>query len=280
MSTAMGLVKDKPVELYQKIAPDLPSVKADPIKVRQVILNLISNAAKFTDEGSIIVKASQQIGPDGAPEIKVCVTDTGQGISPEDQKKLFQPFSQVDASPTRKTSGSGLGLSICRALVEMHGGKIGLESEPGKGSSFYFTLPLLDDAFIQEKLSSTSNTSSRIVLAVDTNRKVLDFYARHLQGHDFEVIPLTDPSRALEQARENQPFAITLDVQWPGHDGWQVLKTLKTDPATGHIPVIVCSMLEEKDKGLSLGASAYLTKPILGEDLANALNRLNGEKSA
>jgi signal transduction histidine kinase/CheY-like chemotaxis protein/PAS domain-containing protein len=280
MSTAMGLVKDKPIELYQKIAPDLPSVKADPIKVRQVILNLISNAAKFTDEGSIIVKANQQIGSAGAPEIKVCVTDTGQGISPDDQRKLFQPFSQVDASPTRKTSGSGLGLSICRALVEMHGGQIGLESEPGKGSSFYFTLPLLDDTFIQEKLSSNSSASRKIVLAVDTNRKVLDFYIRHLQGHDFEVIPLTDPARALEQARENQPFAVTLDVQWPGQDGWQVLKEIKNDPATRHIPVIVCTMLEEKEKGLSLGASEYLTKPILGEDLAGVLNRLTSENPA
>jgi signal transduction histidine kinase/CheY-like chemotaxis protein/PAS domain-containing protein len=277
MTTAMGLVKDKPVELYQKIASDLPSVKADPIKVRQVILNLISNAAKFTDEGSIIVKANQQIGPDGAPEIKICVTDTGQGISPEDQKKLFQPFSQVDASPTRKTSGSGLGLSICRALVEMHGGQIGLESEPGKGSSFYFTLPLLDDAFIQEKLASNANPSRKLVLAVDTNRKVLEFYARHLQSHDFEVIPLTDPAQALAQARENQPSAITLDVQWPGQDGWQVLKEIKNDPATQHIPVIVCSMLEEKEKGLSLGASEYLTKPILGEDLAGVLSRLTSQ---
>jgi signal transduction histidine kinase/CheY-like chemotaxis protein/PAS domain-containing protein len=278
MSTAMGLVKDKPIELYQKIAPDLPVVKADPTKVRQVILNLIANAAKFTDEGSIIVKASQQTKLDGTPEIKVCVTDTGQGISPEDQEKLFQPFSQVDASPTRKTSGSGLGLSICRALVEMHGGEIGLESEFGKGSSFYFTLPLLNDAFIHEKLSSNSKISTKTVLAVDTNRKVLDFYQRHLQNHGFEVIPLTDPSQTLDQAQENRPIAITLDIQWPGHDGWQVLKTLKNDPSTRHIPVIVCSMLEEKDKGIALGASEYLTKPILGEDLAGVLNRICGEK--
>lgn len=277
MSTAMGLVKDKPIELYQKIAADLPVIKADPIKVRQVILNLIANAAKFTDEGSIIVKASQQTDPHGAPEIRVCVTDTGRGISPEDQEKLFQPFSQVDASPTRKTSGSGLGLSICRALVEMHGGEIGLESEFGKGSTFYFTLPVLNDAFVHEKLSSNSKISTKMVLAIDTNRKVLDFYGRHLQDHGFEVIPLTDPSRALDQARENRPIAITLDIQWPGHDGWQVLKALKNDPSTKHIPVIVCSMSEEKEKGIGLGASEYLTKPILGEDLAAVLNRLYDE---
>ena len=277
MSTAMGLVKDKPIELYQKLAPDLPIVKADPTKVRQVILNLIANAAKFTDEGSIIVKANQQTNSNGVPEIKVCVTDTGQGISPEDQKKLFQPFSQVDASPTRKTSGSGLGLSICRALVEMHGGEIGLESEFGKGSTFYFTLPLLNDALIREKLSSNSIISAKIVVAIDTNRKVLDFYQRHLQNHGFEVIPLTDPSQALDQARENRPVAITLDVQWPGHDGWQVLEALKNDPSTKHIPVIVCSMLEEKEKGMALGASEYLAKPILGEDLTAVLNRLCDE---
>jgi signal transduction histidine kinase len=142
LSTASGLVKDKPIEIICEIAPKLPPVKADPLKIRQVLLNLISNAAKFTDEGSITIKAEKITGKSGDAYIQVSVSDTGQGISSEDQKKLFLPFSQVDASPTRKTGGSGLGLSICRHLIEMHHGQIGVHSQVGLGSTFYFTLPI------------------------------------------------------------------------------------------------------------------------------------------
>ena len=141
LSTASGLVKDKPIEIACEIMPKLPTVRADPLKIRQVLLNLISNAAKFTDQGSITIKAEAVSGESGDSYVKVSVIDTGQGISIEDQKKLFLPFSQVDASPTRKTGGSGLGLSICRHLIEMHNGQINVQSEAGRGSTFYFTIP-------------------------------------------------------------------------------------------------------------------------------------------
>jgi signal transduction histidine kinase len=141
MSTASGLVKDKPVEIFCEIAPKLPAVKADPLKIRQVLLNLISNAAKFTDQGSITIKAEAISGDNDDSYVMVSVVDTGHGIAIEDQKKLFLPFSQVDASPTRKTGGSGLGLSICRHLIEMHNGQIDVQSEVGQGSTFYFTIP-------------------------------------------------------------------------------------------------------------------------------------------
>mgnify|MGYP005838512055 CR=1 FL=1 len=142
MATTKGLVKDKPIEIIIQIQPDLPSIRADPLKIRQVLLNLISNAAKFTEQGSITLKAEYILNDHQQPQIKVSVTDTGAGIAKEDQKKLFLPFSQVDASPSRKTGGSGLGLSICRHLIEMHNGSIGVESEIGKGSTFYFFLPV------------------------------------------------------------------------------------------------------------------------------------------
>jgi signal transduction histidine kinase len=141
MSTAIGLIKDKPIELVTDLPDDLPPIQGDSIRIRQVLLNLLSNAAKFTDRGQIGVSA-RLINQDEKPQILVAVFDTGPGIEPEDQEKLFEPFSQVDASPTRKTGGTGLGLSICRHLVELHGGRIWVESTPGEGSTFVFTLPL------------------------------------------------------------------------------------------------------------------------------------------
>ena len=142
MSTTIGLVKDRPIELQQDVEPDLPLVRIDSMKIRQVLINLLSNAAKFTEQGSITLRAVAQISPDRQPEVLVSVIDTGPGIAPKDQLKLFQPFSQVDGSLTRKTGGSGLGLSICQHLVRMHGGRIGLHSQVGEGSTFYFSIPL------------------------------------------------------------------------------------------------------------------------------------------
>ncbi len=146
MSTGQGLVKDKPIQLIRKIDTDLPSVRADAMRVRQVLLNLLSNAAKFTEEGEIIVEAHSQPNAYGISEVYVSVADTGPGISPEDQAKLFQAFSQVDDSPTRKTGGSGLGLAISQQLIQLHGGRIGVHSELGRGSTFFFTLPVFRGA--------------------------------------------------------------------------------------------------------------------------------------
>ncbi|MBA4380339.1 MAG: hypothetical protein C0393_06645 [Anaerolinea sp.] len=140
--TVTGLTQDKPIELEQIIAADIPSIPADAMRLRQVLLNLLSNAVKFAGKGKITIHAGVGNSPQGQPEVIIKVSDTGPGITPENQKKLFQPFSQVDASPTRKTGGSGLGLSIARRLVEMHNGRIGVQSTVGKGSTFFFTLPI------------------------------------------------------------------------------------------------------------------------------------------
>lgn len=148
-STAKGLVKEKPIQLIQRVPADMPTVRGDTMRVRQVLLNLISNAAKFTDEGSITVEARVQTSHTGKLEALISVTDTGPGISPEGQEKLFKAFSQVDGSATRKTGGSGLGLSICQNLVQLHGGRINVHSVEGKGSTFWFTLPLFHQA-VQE----------------------------------------------------------------------------------------------------------------------------------
>ncbi|GAB4541131.1 MAG: hypothetical protein Fur002_09040 [Anaerolineales bacterium] len=272
LSTMSGLVKDKPVQLKAEIEPDLPTVRADTIRIRQVMINLLSNAAKFTDEGVIIVRVNTQPGETRRREMRVSVIDSGPGISSEDQKKLFQAFSQVDDSPTRKTGGTGLGLSICLELVKMHGGKIWVESEVGKGSTFSFTLPLF-----HKKDEEASVNTQKTILAIDDDLQVISLYERYLQPQGYQVVALSEPARALERAKLLKPFAITLDIMMPGIDGWQVMDKLKSDPETRNIPVIVCSILDDFDKGFSLGASDYLVKPILEDDLVNALDRLNAD---
>jgi GAF domain-containing protein/DNA-binding response OmpR family regulator len=273
MSTAVGLTKDKPIKLERSIPDNLPQVRADPTRIRQVLINFLSNAAKFTDEGTIRISANVQIGIYGKPEVRVSVTDSGPGISKEDQANLFQPFSQVDASPTRKVGGTGLGLSISRMLIELHKGRIGVESDTGQGSTFYFTLPL---PYIEPEIE---DGYSRDVLVIDDDAQIIKLYERYLQETGYRVIPLMDPFQAVAAARELKPYAITLDVMMPGRDGWQVLEELKADPETRQIPVIICSIVEDQEKGFNLGAVDYLSKPILMEDLVNSLNRLNSDGS-
>jgi len=264
-STARGLVKDKPVQLIVDLEENLPVIQADTTRVRQILLNLISNAAKFTDQGSITISARQRTNKDGKPELYLAVTDTGSGISQKDQEKLFIPFSQVDGSPTRKVGGTGLGLSITRMLVELHGGEIGVISAEGRGSTFWFTLPVPE--------TSKSTEAHLTVLAIDDDPQVIKLYERYLNDANYQVVAVTDPSLALEQAREVQPFVITLDIMMPDTDGWQLLKDLKSDPTIGHIPVIICSLLEEPAKGIELGAASYLVKPILEDELVQTISQ-------
>jgi CheY-like chemotaxis protein len=202
------------------------------------------------------------------------VIDTGPGISPEDQKKLFQAFSQVDSSATRKTGGTGLGLSICKRLVELHGGKIGVHSTIGKGSTFYFTIPLF-----KTPIPITQEGGERIILCIDDDAQIVSLYERYLKPKGFQVIPITNAATAKDAVKRIKPYAITLDIMMPEVDGWSILTELKSDPETHHIPVIVCSIVEEKDKGFSLGAADYLLKPIAEEDLLDSLSLLNGDGS-
>lgn len=276
VSTATGLVKDKPIELRCQVPADLPLVKGDPNRVRQVLINLISNAAKFTEQGAITIAANTQITQENKPEMVVTVDDTGSGIAPRDQARLFQPFSQVDGSPNRETGGTGLGLSISRSLIELQGGKIGLlRSEVGVGSTFYFTLPLKPGAMVKETLPQVEIPQVKpTLLMIDDDPQVISLYEHYLQPYGYQVIPLTDPVQALAMAQSVCPMVITLDILMPEVNGWQVLKDLKADPKTKDIPVIICSILEEREKAAGLGAMGYLVKPFLPDDLIHAVQRV------
>ena len=300
-STMIGLLKDKPVELVKNIPTDLPALRIDPVKVRQVLLNLLSNAAKFTEEGSITIEAtlrggrSQTAGASGLPEIVISVIDTGPGISPDDQKKLFLPFSQVDASPTRKTGGTGLGLSICRHLVEMHGGIIGLTSEVDHGSTFYFTLPVVRPRHrgVTGLLGEQGQTN-RIVVTIDDDRNSLETCEQYFNNIGYHFYGVNDISQAQGVCSQLLPLAVTIDLFLPMPDTWSILRSLKQNPEMRLLPVQLCALHSPRDpgegegsgdplthqkiwKGVHLGAADVLLKPLEQDTFLGTLERCNAD---
>ncbi|HEY58769.1 MAG TPA: GAF domain-containing protein [Anaerolineae bacterium] len=266
MSTAVGLVKDKPIQLIQEVEPDLPTVRADPTRVRQVLLNLVSNAAKFTEEGHIRVFVRRQVDPDsGLEEILVGVEDTGPGIAPEDMQKLFKPFSQVDDSLTRAVGGTGLGLYISHSLVELHGGRIWVESEMGKGSTFYFTIPII-------RPQDEATEAERIALAV-AQPEAIHHLQRHLTPVGYRIVPSVDPRQSVARAREVNPIALLLDPAAIGPDGWDIVLAFSQDPEVKALPFLLFTLTDEAH-GYTLGPTVFLTKPIYRDDLYRALERL------
>ena len=273
VDTTKALIKDRPVDLHTLVPDDLPTVWADGQRVRQVLLNLMSNAAKFTDEGLITLKA--EAGPEF---VTISVADTGVGIDPEAHDRLFIPFQQVDGSTTRRAGGTGLGLAISRSYVEMHGGEIWVESEPGKGATFSFTLPVFRAPL--EKTEDAGelqlDPGQKLVLAIDDDAGVITLLKRYLENDGYQVIGESDPLHAEEVAGRlaSQLSAITLDVVMPHSNGWQILRALKENPQTEDIPVILCSIVEGLEQGLEQGAAACLRKPVTREDLLSTLQEV------
>jgi CheY-like chemotaxis protein/anti-sigma regulatory factor (Ser/Thr protein kinase) len=275
----VGLVKDKPVTLEQHVPDDLPPIWADSTRVRQIVLNLISNATKFTEQGKVTLTASYD-----DEWVTVSVADTGIGIPNGRLTHIFEEFTQVDASTTRRAGGTGLGLPISRHFVAMHGGEIRVESEEGVGSVFTFTLPIhprpesVGQPAGAEGEEEIPDIGGQVVLAVDDDADVISLYRRYLEGEGYRVIGLTSSDDVVEKAKELSPYAITLDVLMPGKDGWQVLRELKACPQTRDIPIVVCSIVSEEGRGFSLGAADYLVKPIMESELLAALARLDHVK--
>ena len=264
MATAVGLVKDKPIELIVDVPEDLPGVQADSIRIRQVLLNLVSNAAKYTDGGHIGVSA-RTIRRSGRPEIVIAVFDTGPGIAPEDQEKIFEPFSQVDASPTRKTGGTGLGLSISRHLVELHGGAIWVESIPGEGSTFAFTLPYHPG-------STRDESHSTSILIVDHAPAHVERYRRLFEDSSYELEVLLEPDRLLDFLNANRPECLLLDLLDEPAASMDLIAALKCEPSTQDIPVLLSDLDLNRSSGVILDVDNYLTLPIQAESLLNAFS--------
>jgi signal transduction histidine kinase/CheY-like chemotaxis protein/HAMP domain-containing protein len=264
---------------------DLGTMRADSTRVRQALLNLASNACKFTEQGLIAITAARHLA-EGRDWITLTVSDTGIGMTPEQMAKLFQEFTQADASTTRKYGGTGLGLAISRRFCQMMGGDITVESASGRGSTFTIRLPAEAEAAGTDQgrrgsmptpmapaLPSEAGRSAPI-LVVDDDVTVRELMERFLAREGFSVVTAATGVEALGRARELRPAAITLDVLMPDLDGWTVLAALKGDPALADIPVILVTILDERNKGYSLGATDYMTKPIDRDRLLHLLRTI------
>lgn len=262
-----GLASKKHLELKTVILTEVKNIEADRVKFKQVLYNLLSNAIKFTPEnGKIILEAGVM-----DDMLQLSVSDTGIGMKSEDQQKVFKEFWQADSSFARKYEGTGLGLALTKRIVEMHGGKIWFESEYGKGSAFYFTLPLKATVKTTEtkeikakplQATPVGVKDAKTVLVVEDDRMAADLLTLYLTNAGYNVVVAVDGEEAIKKAKEYQPFLITLDVMLPKKDGWDVLSELKNSQDVASIPVIIVSMVDNKDLGFSLGAVEYLIKPI------------------
>ena len=280
VATAKPLLDKNGNRFEQALLNELGEVLIDQTKLRQILLNLLSNAAKFTEKGLIrlTVKRSTQ-GYDDWITFKV--SDSGIGMTTEQLERVFDPFSQADASTTREYGGTGLGLSISRRFCELMGGTLTAESETGQGSTFSIRVPTgtghQDANGIPQKDDSLETNSSRdavCILVIDDDEHVQELMQRLLTRQGYRVVSATDGTKGIDLAREIRPDVITLDVLMPGRDGWSVLNQLKSDPELANIPVVMQSILDEPNKAFLLGASDYLTKPIDRSRLVSVIRRL------
>ena len=301
-STARGLIRDDQVKLHWEVSPGLPKIEADPVRLRQILLNLLSNAAKFTEDGFIALAIQAQ----GDHHVQISVQDTGIGIAEEDYSRLFTAFEQVDANPSRAVGGTGLGLPIVRELVQLHHGRVWFESQVGRGTTFFISLPtrqpratatetpsaekrdtavvlnptpLSNDvtspaSFISEQ--ETDNQRNTLLL-VDDEPGILTLYQRYLYDQPFELISVRNGSSALLilEERADALAGIIMDVFMPNMSGWDVLRTIRENPAYDDIPVLLCSIEDNREKAAELGAQAMLPKPIIADDLIKALRELD-----
>ena len=286
------LSNKKQIQLNLKYTQDI-RIEADKIKFKQILYNLLSNAIKFTPEGGTVTTQFEQMPLErdiARDALLVRVIDTGIGIDPQDQPKLFQSFTQLDASKSREYEGTGLGLSLTKRLVELHGGEIWVESEKRKGSTFLFTLPLQqhetptptstpppsplqkNSAPLWEGAPAPDTPSSnRTILVAEANQRAAQLIGTYLTTAGYSVEYATDGEDAIAKAKAIQPFAIILDIFLPKKDGWHVLKELTTNPNLQGIPLLTVFVTAERQVAYGFSASAHLVKPINKEMLRTSL---------
>jgi len=261
-----------------RCAEGLGSMQGDLTKVRQCLFNLLSNAGKFTKEGTVTLEAVRE-RVEGIEWLSFSVSDSGIGMTPEQMKRLFQSFTQADASTTRKFGGTGLGLTITKRFCQMMQGDIEVKSQYGEGTTFTIRLPAevskaqsepvsaLEDLARQEVVEEGAYT----VLVIDDDPSVRDLLRRFLSKEGFRVETAPGGREGLQLALKILPDAITLDVMMPGMDGWAVITALKADSRLAHIPVIMLTIVDDKSMGYALGAADYMTKPIDRDRLLSIL---------
>ena len=274
-TTVQTLVQRNGNSMVLDIEPGIGVMRSDQVKVRQILFNLLSNACKFTENGTITLGA-RRVGD----QIEFTVADTGIGMTDEQRDRLFQPFMQADASTTKKYGGTGLGLAITRHFCEMMGGAVDVFSDAGTGTTFVVrvlaevTQPELAEV---RRPDTPQSSNAATVLVIDDDPSTRDVISRTLSKDGYRVVVASGGEEGLRLAREERPDAITLDVLMAGMDGWAVLTQLKADPLTADIPVIVMTIVDDRNLGFALGAADYLTKPIDRERLTDVLQRVRAD---
>ncbi|MBT8061360.1 MAG: response regulator, partial [Gammaproteobacteria bacterium] len=281
-TTVMPLIDKFDNALDLRIDLKDSKIETDVTKFRQVMMNLLSNSAKFTKEGMITIKAERRVEK-GTEMISVAVKDTGIGMSPAQLRKVFDEFTQADESTTRQFGGTGLGLAICRRFAELMHGRIDVESTPGKGTTFTLVVPTKKPAETTRKAAPVADepidksievSGLATILVIDDDTTSLDLTERILKKRGYSVIKATSGPKGIELASKKKPDLVVLDVIMPGMDGWQVLDQLKASEVTKSIPIVMQSMLSERELGLAKGADDYLTKPIDKAKLTGAIHQL------
>ncbi len=314
-SIAIGLIKDKPLQLSIEVAPNLPRAYADEFRTRQILLNLMSNAIKFTTQGSVTLRVYQTQTEDEKPVIRADVIDTGIGIAEEDIPILFEQFRQVDNSLTRTAGGTGLGLPISKALAELQGGQLLVKSQVGVGSTFSviiptepasadattstLTLSLQDGEPVNGASGSHTDVTApaptttqiaprvdlpampakREVLLIEDNKDVVDQFRRALQREGFDVVTADHPAYAEAMVGQLRPTMVVLDVNFAQGAGWQILTNLKSREDTSEIPIIVTTLSPERERALASGADRYLQRPFMPDQLIRLVREVEAEFS-
>jgi signal transduction histidine kinase/DNA-binding response OmpR family regulator len=259
---------NREITVELEVDDDVSAIFADELRFKQVVLNLLSNAVKFTDR-RIDVRARRE-----GTMVAVSVADDGPGVAPEDRTRIFESFQQGRRGASRE-EGTGLGLSLSRRIVELHGGRLSVESEVGVGSTFTFTIPVdLTAASDRGTPQPEIVAGSPVVVIVEDDPRSLDLLCLYVKSAGVGFVTAGDGRQGLELIRRVRPAAVVLDIQLPTLDGWDLLALLKADPTTAPIPVVVVSMVDERGKGFALGAAEYLVKPVSGEEVRAALGRV------
>jgi CheY-like chemotaxis protein/anti-sigma regulatory factor (Ser/Thr protein kinase) len=269
-----SLFKQKKLIVKESIEPNLPKLSTDIVKVRQILMNLLSNAAKFTDQGEVAITVTKKDGM-----ISFAVKDSGIGIKKENFELVFEEFRQIEGGDTRKYKGTGLGMPISRRLARMLGGDLTLESEYGKGSTFTLTIPPVyipqGDTVVQKKVEPKQRPAVPVpsqttvagpaggaqILCIDDDPDAIEILRKYLIPEGYSVVSALSGDEGIKLALQHKPALITLDIMMPEKDGWQVLRELKANPRTSDIPVVVHSIIDNKPLAISLGAVDVVAKP-------------------
>jgi CheY-like chemotaxis protein len=271
------LLVNEAVNLVFEEPEGIPVLYNDEAKVSQILRNFVSNALKFTERGEVRVSAS--VAPSGCA-VEFAVADTGIGIAPEDRERIFQEFSQVEHPLQKRVRGTGLGLPLCRRLAALLGGEVRVESTPGLGSTFTALIPTVYAPSVTAPRTDWGITGDRLpVLVVEDSPETILLYEKYLAAGPFQMVAVHTLRDAREALQAVRPLAVVLDILLRGEDAWSFLTELKRRPESESLPIVIASTVDDRAKGLALGADAYLLKPVAREALLHTLVRLTAPET-